>query len=697
MKAYNSTGYSSPSSVFTFTTSTDPPTNLAVSNITHNSYTVTWSLAQGATNYYIKINTGPFNVVAGGATADTFSASGVASGTLFNIVVASNSSYTATSSISFYTKPRTVTNVQVTQIKSTSVFVSWNAVSPAPTNYAVGLQDTDGNILQWNYTTGPTPTNITISGLIPSTSYKVIVVAVNPDSTTGVDSNPASFTTAVLAAPTNLTSSLLRFDGFTISWTAVEEASNYYLSVDDGISYPYVLDSSNIVEITGLQSETTYSIRVKSYVNGVYSDPSSSISATTTEPPPDAPTNLYADSIGTTNFTIIWTQTGDTTGLTYTYTLNGSTPASLGVSVTTSGTSATFSGVTSNTSYNVSVQAENTYGTRGPVSINIRTLALVSNLSGGLSYGRGSWWAYLSTGGPNGTNWGQVPTRISNIIGSSNFTYNSTTEIYTNNANPGNPVAYIYNYNGIVWCNGENYAYVGDNYIIYPDGTNIYKGANINNLVLSTSSINPNFNVAPQFGGGFFSDMAFNGTIWVGTAVSNDYFGSNRTAANLYTSTNGLNWTGVVSPWGSWTSSAEGIAVKWNGTYFLAIGNFTNKITISTDGINWTSYNTSVFPSTITAFNNTGRFVALVWNGSYWLAGFVSGVYKSFDGITWTASPDFSFTGFPGPLNNPCAGLAWNGSYWLGMKRDVRFYGGPPQTICTSTDGLTWTDIFSVP
>jgi hypothetical protein len=271
VKAYNSTGYSNPSSLFSFTTSSDPPANLAVSNITYNSYTVTWSLSSGATNYYISINSGPFNVVAGGATASTFSASGVASGAQFNIVVASNSSYTATSSISFYTKPRTVTNVRVTQIKSVSVLVSWNAVSPAPIYYAAGLQNTDGNMLQWIYSTGPFPTNVTFTGLEPFTAYKMIVVAVNPDYSTGVDSTAVPFTTIGPYKPSNLTVTDIDYFSFVVSWTQQE----------------------------------------------------------------------------------------GTEGITYSFTLNGSTPESLGASVSASGTSATFSNVSSGTQYNVIVIATN--------------------------------------------------------------------------------------------------------------------------------------------------------------------------------------------------------------------------------------------------------------------------------------------------------------------------------------------------
>jgi hypothetical protein len=67
-------------------------------------------------------------------------------------------------------------------------------------------------------------------------------------------------------------------------------------------------------------------------------------------------------------------------------------------------------------------------------------------------------------------------------------------------------------------------------------------------------------------------------------------------------SSDGINWTGL----GTTIFSGAGYGVEWNGTRWVAVGNGINIIAYSSDGITWTGLGTTIFSA-------TGNGVA--WNG----------------------------------------------------------------------------------
>ena len=132
-------------------------------------------------------------------------------------------------------------------------------------------------------------------------------------------------------------------------------------------------------------------------------------------------------------------------------------------------------------------------------------------------------------------------------------------------------------------------------------------------------------------------------------------------------STDGITWTGI----GTSIFSSAGYGVAWNGTSFVAVGASTNTIAYSTDGITWTGIGSSVF--------STGRGVA--WNGTSFVAvgAGTNSIAYSTDGITWTGigTSIFSTAGY---------GVAWNGTRFVAV-------GEGTNSIAHSTDGITWTGI----
>ena len=112
-------------------------------------------------------------------------------------------------------------------------------------------------------------------------------------------------------------------------------------------------------------------------------------------------------------------------------------------------------------------------------------------------------------------------------------------------------------------------------------------------------------------------------------------------------------------------------------TRWVAVGEGTNSLAYSNDGIIWNGLGTSIFTSCI----------GVAWNGIMWVgAGFGANTLAySYDGVTWTGvgASIFSVTG---------RGVTWNGTMWIAV-------GSGTNTIAYSYDGVNWvglgTSIFS--
>jgi hypothetical protein len=133
-------------------------------------------------------------------------------------------------------------------------------------------------------------------------------------------------------------------------------------------------------------------------------------------------------------------------------------------------------------------------------------------------------------------------------------------------------------------------------------------------------------------------------------------------------SNNGLTWTGL----GTGIFSGYGHGVCWNGSKFVAVGSGTNSIAWSNDGLTWTGLGTGIF--------STNGF-GVCWNGSKFIAvgAGTNSIAWSSDGITWTGlgTAIFSTYGF---------GVCWNGSKFIAV-------GAGTNSIAWSNDGLTWTGL----
>ena len=174
-------------------------------------------------------------------------------------------------------------------------------------------------------------------------------------------------------------------------------------------------------------------------------------------------------------------------------------------------------------------------------------------------------------------------------------------------------------------------------------------------------------------------------TVTFGTEIEPRWVAVGEETNAIAYSSDGINWTPVNN---STSIFSYGRGVAWNGTLWVAVGgsgyNSTNTIAYSSDGITWTGLGKTIF-------SQYGYGVA--WNGTLWVAVGVGGgvdasgqvlgqetIAYSYDGITWTPSSNGNsiFTGYG-------YGVAWNGTLWVAVGE------GTNHSIAYSYDGITWT------
>ena len=170
-------------------------------------------------------------------------------------------------------------------------------------------------------------------------------------------------------------------------------------------------------------------------------------------------------------------------------------------------------------------------------------------------------------------------------------------------------------------------------------------------------------------GSNTFSNAGY-GVAWNGTRFVAVGQGTNSIAY----STDGISWTGAVNS--TLIFSGLGFGIGWNGTRWVAVGTGTNCIAYSPNGINWTP-----------VINSTNIFsiagLGVVGNGTTWVAvglGTNSIAYSS-DGITW--APSINSTTI---FSDQGKGVAWNGIRFVAVGKGIN-------TIAHSTDGITWTAV----
>lgn len=575
-----------------------------------------------------------------------------------------------------YQIPLTPDNFRTTSIGETTIGVRWDASVDATIYYL----SSDGS--NFPFTVQAPTTIFTFSSLTASTPYILRIKANNPVGYSQ-PSNALSVTTNV-AAPSSVSTPTLSSQNttsFTVSWTGGNGATYYEYKLngtfvtaatDNGVAQKNATFNASI--------GNTYTVEVIAYNSAGEASSGTGLTVTMA---PGQPSSLTSSNITYDSFTVSWAQPGYTSGITYTYTLNGSAPSS----VTTSGTSATFSSLTGSTLYAVIVTARNANGlTTASSSLSVTTATLpkptkpILSLTGTTSTSFTISW----TGGLYATSYSYkidgilinnddiidngVSAKTATFNGSPNNTY--TVEVIAINASDSTSSNGIWSQPSIINANAKLYAIASS-----ADGTKLVTAGQNDFIYTSTDSgVTWIQRTASGFGN------------WRGFASSADgtKLVTGRLGAYILTSTDsGITWTQRTGPgignWLGFASSSDGTKLI-TGSPITVGGRFDGSgyviYTSSDSGVTWLARDSTSF-SDAQGFASSEDGIKLLTGKS----SNPSNVYTSTDsGVTWI------IRGGAGGIKRGYASSA-NGNKLV--TGDANTY------IYTSTDsGVSWTPYF---
>ena len=334
------------------------------------------------------------------STSTSQTVTGLSQGTSYIFRVAAvnsvgTGSYSSnSSSVTTWDVPGAPTAVSGSSTVNNQVALSWTAPASnggtSITDYVIQYSSNSGSTWTTFADGTSTSTSATVTGLTSNTSYIFKVAAVNSVGTGSYSSNSASVLVrpTTPGVPTGLAASSTVNNQATLSWTA--PADNGGVAITDYI-VQYSINNSSFTTfsdgtststsatITGLTGNTIYYFKV-SAVNSIGSGSlTSSVSTTIRPTTPGIPTGLVNGTQTTSSVPLSWTapNANDDNGISdyvIYYSTNGST-YSLFSDGTSSATSATVTGLNSNTLYYFKVAASNSI-TTGSNSSSIQVITV---------------------------------------------------------------------------------------------------------------------------------------------------------------------------------------------------------------------------------------------------------------------------------------------------------------------------------
>jgi hypothetical protein len=375
---------SSTSANSTFTTTSvvsSPPviTNVATTNLTGTSVTVTWTTDQPSSS---QINYGTTTAYGSSTTLDptlvtahSETITGLTAGTAYDFDVTSTTaaSLSTTSPNSTFSTPVSTATppyvgyVAAWGINNTGATVTWSTDVLATAQMAYGTTTALGQLspLQTAMTASH---GVTLTGLNPGTEYYFVAQSTGADGATGYSAAMNFTTTGTQTTPppviSNVTATNITNTTATITWTTDQATSS---QVNYGLSTTYTnsstlsptLVTSHSVTLTGLAAGATYDFDVMSADSSAVSSTSanSTFSTTGTAPPPVI-SNVSSSSVTSGSATITWTtDQASTSVVNYGPTTGYGSTASLAPLVTSH--SVTLTGLSPNTTYDFDVVSAN--------------------------------------------------------------------------------------------------------------------------------------------------------------------------------------------------------------------------------------------------------------------------------------------------------------------------------------------------
>jgi chitodextrinase len=343
----NISGYSAPKTVTTDTCVTGAdtippsvPVGLTASAITVTSFKLRWNASTdnvAVFGYDIYVNGNYY-----GGTRDTsFTITGLACGTAYNITVDAFDHDTPPHNISAASDIKTVTTATCgsggADTQPPSIPTGLTASAITQTSFTLSWKASTDNVRTFGYEIfkdgvyfgATTDTSFNVTGLTCASSYNFTIDAFDAAQPANISaySAPKSVTTATCgdnqapSIPTGLTASAITQTSFTLSWNAsTDNVGTFgYEIFKDGVYFGATTDTS--FNVTGLTCANTYNFTVDAFDAAqpanisAFSVPKSVTTAVCADiQAPSIPTGLAASAITQTSFTLSWNASIDNVG-----------------------------------------------------------------------------------------------------------------------------------------------------------------------------------------------------------------------------------------------------------------------------------------------------------------------------------------------------------------------------------------------
>jgi len=374
---------------------------VAINAVAYSSMTISWTvpvLGGAPASYVVQYRvTGQPTWTPQSTSGTSLTLSNLLASTGYDVeVIASNAfgsgaasaTVSATTAAQPISPPGVPTNLSISSIASSSLYLSWTAPTTggAVGTYAVQYRVT-GQTSWTTFSSTVLAPAISVTGLAPNTQYDFAVIAVNSAGSSGA-SSVVSATTLIAAPgmPGVPTVSGIAQTSATATWTpptsggAVASYSLQY-RLTGATTWTQATGIANpTFGLSGLVAGSQYEVQVAAVNVGGTSPFSSSAQFTTLVAAPGTPVSLAASSATSTTQTLTWAASS-----------SGGTPATFNVRYSMAsannwttltgitGTTATVSGLSSATSYDYEVQALNAGGTSAWTAAVTSSTAAPSN------------------------------------------------------------------------------------------------------------------------------------------------------------------------------------------------------------------------------------------------------------------------------------------------------------------------------
>jgi len=270
------------------------PTSIVATAQSSTSIIISWPMVSGALQYYVyrsEISDGAYTQIGVTVPTDTgvcsFTAIGLSSGTTYYFRVSSYNAKGESPQSQYVTATTAIgapTDVTATAVSSSSIKISWTAVTKATGYYVYQSESANGTYTKLTTSSISTEDNgrsYTVTGLTANTTYYFKVSAY--DSAGETAQSAYAYATTLLPTPTGLTAIAEAGRSIKISWTAVTGATGYrvyYSTSADGTYTIIATPATTQYTASGLfTANTIYYFKVSAYNSTAESAQSSSVFA----------------------------------------------------------------------------------------------------------------------------------------------------------------------------------------------------------------------------------------------------------------------------------------------------------------------------------------------------------------------------------------------------------------------------------